>query len=144
MCQLTKGVSGVAGDLLGSQVRVLVFGTFLTLLCKPMFALLSSVYGVFGVTVTGEGTLRRLAAHRMAVLLTAPWRTAAAAAQRACIPHWQQRMRHPEVRWRMHLLTAADEQWHARQAGMPALPTPRPPNRDRAASSTPLTKSPAQ
>ena len=54
LCQLTKGVSGVAGDLLGSQVRVLVFGTFLTLACKPMFALLSTVYGVFGVTATSE------------------------------------------------------------------------------------------
>lgn len=52
LCQLTKGVSGVVGDVLGSQVRVLVFGTFLTLACKPMFALLSSVYGVFGVTAT--------------------------------------------------------------------------------------------
>ncbi|GFR51626.1 hypothetical protein Agub_g14053, partial [Astrephomene gubernaculifera] len=50
LCQLSKGVSGVAGDVLGSQTRVLVFGTFLTLACKPMFALLSTVYGVFGVT----------------------------------------------------------------------------------------------
>lgn len=41
LCQLTKGVSGVVGDLLGSQVRVLVAGTTLTLMCKPMFALLS-------------------------------------------------------------------------------------------------------
>jgi len=50
LCQLTKGVSGVAGDLLGSQVRVLVFGTFMTLLCKPMFVMLSTVQGVFGAT----------------------------------------------------------------------------------------------
>ncbi|KAL6764319.1 MFS general substrate transporter [Haematococcus lacustris] len=50
LCQISKGVSGIAGDLLGSQIRVLVFGTFLTLLCKPMFAMLSSVYGVFGLT----------------------------------------------------------------------------------------------
>ncbi len=35
-----------------TQVRVLVFGTFLTLACKPMFALLSTVYGVFGVSAT--------------------------------------------------------------------------------------------
>ena len=33
-------------------MRVLVFGTFLTFLCKPMFALLSSVYAVAGVTAT--------------------------------------------------------------------------------------------
>ena len=33
-----------------TQTRVLVFGTLLTFACKPMFALLSSVYGVFGVT----------------------------------------------------------------------------------------------
>jgi len=52
LCQLTKGVSGVAGDVLGSQVRVLVFGTFLTFVCKPMFALLSTVYGVAGVSAT--------------------------------------------------------------------------------------------
>ncbi|GFH31887.1 uncharacterized protein HaLaN_31012, partial [Haematococcus lacustris] len=32
LCQISKGVSGIAGDLLGSQIRVLVFGTFLTLL----------------------------------------------------------------------------------------------------------------
>ncbi|PNW83272.1 hypothetical protein CHLRE_05g232751v5 [Chlamydomonas reinhardtii] len=50
LCQLSKGVSGVVGDILGSQTRVLVFGTLLTFACKPMFALLSSVYGVFGVT----------------------------------------------------------------------------------------------
>lgn len=50
LCQLSKGVSGVVGDVLGSQTRVLVFGTALTLACKPMFAALSTVYGVFGVT----------------------------------------------------------------------------------------------
>ncbi|KAG1657019.1 hypothetical protein FOA52_012045 [Chlamydomonas sp. UWO 241] len=50
LCQITKGVSGVAGDLLGSQVRVLVFGTAMTLLCKPMFVALSSVYAVAGAT----------------------------------------------------------------------------------------------
>ncbi|KAF5831752.1 hypothetical protein DUNSADRAFT_12622 [Dunaliella salina] len=50
LCQLSKGVSGVVGDILGSQVRMLVFGTFITLLCKPMYAMLSSVYGIFGLT----------------------------------------------------------------------------------------------
>uniref|UniRef100_A0A7S0YI33 Major facilitator superfamily (MFS) profile domain-containing protein n=1 Tax=Polytomella parva TaxID=51329 RepID=A0A7S0YI33_9CHLO len=52
LCQLSKGVSGIAGDILGSQVRVLVFGTFLTLACKPMFAALSSVHAMAGVTAT--------------------------------------------------------------------------------------------
>jgi Na+/melibiose symporter-like transporter len=50
LCQFTKGVSGIAGDILGSQERVLVFGTLLTLICKPMFAMLSSVYVVFGAS----------------------------------------------------------------------------------------------
>ncbi|GAX82287.1 hypothetical protein CEUSTIGMA_g9716.t1 [Chlamydomonas eustigma] len=50
LCQLTKGVSGVVGDVLGSQVRVLVFGTFLTLLCKPMFVMLSSVHTLAGAS----------------------------------------------------------------------------------------------
>jgi len=50
LCQFTKGVSGIAGDLLGSQERVLVFGSLLTLLCKPMFALLSNVYFMFGAS----------------------------------------------------------------------------------------------
>lgn len=50
LCQFTKGVSGIAGDILGSQERVLVFGTFMTLLCKPMFAMLSNVYVAFGAS----------------------------------------------------------------------------------------------
>ncbi|KAG2487499.1 hypothetical protein HYH03_013918 [Edaphochlamys debaryana] len=50
LCQLSKGVSGVVGDMLGSQTRVLLFGTLLTFACKPMFAMLSTVYGVFGVS----------------------------------------------------------------------------------------------
>lgn len=50
LCQFTKGVSGVAGDVLGSQERVVMFGTLLTLLCKPMFAMLSNVYIAFGAS----------------------------------------------------------------------------------------------
>ena len=50
LCQFTKGVSGIAGDVLGSQERVLVFGSLLTLLCKPMFAMLSNVYFMFGAS----------------------------------------------------------------------------------------------
>lgn len=50
LCQFTKGISGIAGDFLGSQERVLIFGSFLTLLCKPMFAMLSNVYFMFGAS----------------------------------------------------------------------------------------------
>ncbi len=50
LCQFTKGVSGIAGDVLGSQERVLMFGSLLTLLCKPMFAILSNVYFMFGAS----------------------------------------------------------------------------------------------
>lgn len=38
--------------VVGSQVRVLVVGTALTFLCKPMFALMGNVYAGFGVAVT--------------------------------------------------------------------------------------------
>ncbi len=50
LCQLTKGVSGVIGDIFGSQVKVVLFGTLLTLICKPMFALLSTINNVAGLT----------------------------------------------------------------------------------------------
>ncbi len=50
LCQFTKGVSGVIGDIFGSQVKVVLFGTFLTLICKPMFALLSTVNNIAGLT----------------------------------------------------------------------------------------------
>eukprot|EP01025_Chloroclados_australasicus_P053393 TRINITY_DN6276_c1_g1_i2.p1 TRINITY_DN6276_c1_g1~~TRINITY_DN6276_c1_g1_i2.p1 ORF type:complete len:553 (-),score=35.37 TRINITY_DN6276_c1_g1_i2:618-2234(-) len=52
ICQLSNGVSGIIGDLLKSQVKVLVFGMVLTLLCKPMFALSGSVYALFGASAT--------------------------------------------------------------------------------------------
>eukprot|EP01024_Parvocaulis_polyphysoides_P018035 TRINITY_DN1795_c1_g1_i2.p1 TRINITY_DN1795_c1_g1~~TRINITY_DN1795_c1_g1_i2.p1 ORF type:complete len:530 (-),score=60.01 TRINITY_DN1795_c1_g1_i2:501-2090(-) len=48
ICQLSKGVSGIIGDLLKSQIKVLIFGMTLTLLCKPMFALSGTVYALFG------------------------------------------------------------------------------------------------
>lgn len=35
---------------MGSQIRVVVFGVFLTLMCKPMFALSYSVSAMFGTT----------------------------------------------------------------------------------------------
>jgi len=50
LAQLAKGVSGVVGDILGSQIRVVLFGIFLTLLCKPMFALSGIVAAKYGVT----------------------------------------------------------------------------------------------
>ena len=50
LCQFTKGASGIVGDMLGSQERVLVFGTFMTLLCKPMFAMLSNVHVACGAS----------------------------------------------------------------------------------------------
>lgn len=48
LCQVAKSFSGVLGDLLGSQVKILVFGTALTVLCKPMFAVSSCVFSAFG------------------------------------------------------------------------------------------------
>jgi len=50
LAQLAKGVSGVVGDILGSQIRVVLVGIFLTLLCKPMFALSGIVAAKYGVT----------------------------------------------------------------------------------------------
>lgn len=50
LAQLAKGVSGVVGDILGSQIRVVLFGIFMTLLCKPMFALSGFVASTYGVT----------------------------------------------------------------------------------------------
>jgi hypothetical protein len=48
LCQIAKSFSGVMGDLLGSQVKILVFGTALTAISKPMFALSSVVFTSFG------------------------------------------------------------------------------------------------
>lgn len=52
LCQFTKGVSGVVGDILKSQEKVLMFGMILTLICKPMFVMLENVNTVFGATFT--------------------------------------------------------------------------------------------
>ena len=38
------------GDLLKSQVKILIFGTALTALCKPMFAGSSFIFAAFGGT----------------------------------------------------------------------------------------------
>lgn len=51
LAQLAKGVSGIVGDIVGSQIRVVVFGVCLTFLCKPMFALSYSISAMFGTTV---------------------------------------------------------------------------------------------
>jgi MFS family permease len=48
LTQVSKGVSGIAGDVLGSQVGVLAFGTLMTFLCKPCFVLLSTVHHLAG------------------------------------------------------------------------------------------------
>ncbi len=52
LCQFTKGISGVVGDILKSQEKVLLFGMILTLLCKPMFIMLENVNMCFGATFT--------------------------------------------------------------------------------------------
>jgi hypothetical protein len=49
LCQISKSFSGVLGDVLGSQVKILVFGTALTAACKPLFAASSLVFASFGV-----------------------------------------------------------------------------------------------
>lgn len=46
--RVNSKADGWSTSLSTSQVRVVVFGTLLTVLCKPMFAMLSSVYAVAG------------------------------------------------------------------------------------------------
>lgn len=48
LCQISKSFSGVMGDVLGSQVKILMFGTFMTVLSKPFFAASQLVYTGFG------------------------------------------------------------------------------------------------
>jgi hypothetical protein len=48
LCQVSKSFSGILGDVLGSQVKILVLGTALTVACKPMFAASSIVFTSFG------------------------------------------------------------------------------------------------
>ena len=48
LCQISKSFSGVMGDILGSQVKILMFGTFMTVLSKPLFAASQLVYTGFG------------------------------------------------------------------------------------------------
>lgn len=47
LSNLTKSVSGTVGDLL-SPARMVIFGTLLTTLNKPMFAASGWVYGTYG------------------------------------------------------------------------------------------------
>lgn len=48
LCQLSKSFSGVMGDLLGSQVKILIFGTAMTALSKPLFAVSQLIFTGFG------------------------------------------------------------------------------------------------
>ena len=48
LCQISKSFSGVMGDLLGSQVKILLFGTVMTAVSKPMFAASQLVFVGFG------------------------------------------------------------------------------------------------
>eukprot|EP00198_Chlamydomonas_reinhardtii_P013074 XP_001702411.1 predicted protein [Chlamydomonas reinhardtii] len=48
LCGLAKGASGVVGDIVRSQSRVIKFGTFLTFLCKPMMLLAGAVHAALG------------------------------------------------------------------------------------------------
>jgi hypothetical protein len=48
LCQVSKSFSGVLGDVLGSQIKILIFGTTLTAACKPMFAASTLVFASFG------------------------------------------------------------------------------------------------
>ena len=49
LCNASNSVSGVIGDLL-SPARMIIFGTLLTTINKPMFALSGGVTAVFGTT----------------------------------------------------------------------------------------------
>ena len=48
LCQVSKSFSGVLGDVLGSQIKILIFGMALTATCKPLFASSHLVYTAFG------------------------------------------------------------------------------------------------
>ena len=48
LCQIAKSFSGVLGDILGSQIKILVFGMALTTACKPLFAASSLVFTAYG------------------------------------------------------------------------------------------------
>lgn len=51
LCNASKSVSGTLADIL-SPARMVIFGTLLTTLNKPMFALSGYFYASFGVTAT--------------------------------------------------------------------------------------------
>jgi MFS family permease len=48
LCQFSKSFSGVMGDVLGSQSKILIFGTAMTVASKPLFAVSSLVFSTFG------------------------------------------------------------------------------------------------
>jgi len=51
LCNASKSVSGTLADIL-SPARMVIFGTLLTTLNKPMFALSGYVYAAFGTVAT--------------------------------------------------------------------------------------------
>jgi len=66
LCNASKSVSGTLADIL-SPARMVIFGTLLTTLNKPMFALSGYVYAAFGTVATlywiTAGTLRDWLLH---------------------------------------------------------------------------------
>jgi drug/metabolite transporter superfamily protein YnfA len=51
LCNASKSVSGTLADIL-SPAKMVIFGTLLTTLNKPMFALSGYVYAAFGTVAT--------------------------------------------------------------------------------------------
>ena len=51
LCNLSKSVSGTLADIL-SPSKMVIFGTLLTTINKPMFALSGAMYANFGVAAT--------------------------------------------------------------------------------------------
>ena len=51
LCNASKSVSGTLADIL-SPARMVIFGTLLTTLNKPMFAMSGYVYAAFGTVAT--------------------------------------------------------------------------------------------
>ena len=51
LCNLSKSVSGTLADIL-SPAKMVIFGTLLTTINKPMFAMSGAMYANFGVAAT--------------------------------------------------------------------------------------------
>ena len=51
LCNLSKSVSGTLADIL-SPARMVIFGTLLTTINKPMFAASGAVYASYGTAAT--------------------------------------------------------------------------------------------